>query len=159
MYVVHTGSMVPRYVPGDLIIDRPASGHYRVGEVITFRHSDLTPDVVTHRIVGFTPQGLIRTKGDANRTPDAWEIRPAQVRGTAPVRVPGFGYLAVYLRQPAGVASLATVVFALVLLWRMFFPVETPQTPPRSATSRYIPAFSGLRTLHGDRSAIAPAER
>jgi signal peptidase len=121
VYVVHTGSMVPTYRPGDLVIDRKASGGYRPGDVITFRHSDQTTDVVTHRVVAVTPRGLIRTKGDANATADAWQIRPDQVRGRAVARVRGLGYLVVFLRQPTGLASLVTGLLAVVMLWQLFF--------------------------------------
>jgi signal peptidase I len=124
-YVVHTGSMVPNYNPGDLVIDRPASGHYQRGEVITFRHSALSSDVVTHRIVSVTAAG-IRTKGDANPTADAWVIRPNQVRGAAAWRLPGFGYVAVFVQQPFGIAALATGVVMIALLWSLFFPSDPP---------------------------------
>lgn len=124
MYVVHTGSMAPTYPPGTLVVDGPARAHYRVGEVITFRHSDAVRDVVTHRVVGVTATGGIQTKGDANRSADAWTIRPDQVQGRALLQLRGFGYLAVYLRQSSGIASVAVAALALTLLWGMFFPSE-----------------------------------
>ena len=88
IYVIHTGSMVPTYVPGDIVVDAPAPRTVTPGEVITFRHTDLATDVVTHRVVGVTPAGLIRTKGDANQSVDAWQIptrpgtRTHRVRGS-----------------------------------------------------------------------------
>ena len=124
VYVVHTGSMEPNYLPGDVVVDGPASGDYHRGEVLTFLHSAESDDVVTHRVVGVTSKGLIHTKGDANRTPDVWEIRPDQVQGKVLFKVHGLGYLFVYLREPEGIASLATGVLALVLLWGIFFPAE-----------------------------------
>jgi signal peptidase len=128
IYVVHTGSMEPTYLPGDLVVDRPAP-HVRPGEVITFRHSDLTTDVVTHRVTAVTPAGLIHTKGDANRSADVWEIRPDQVQGRVTLHVRGLGYLAVYLKQPAGLGSLITALLAIVLLWGLFFPTEPRPQP------------------------------
>jgi signal peptidase I len=128
VYVVHTGSMVPTYRPGDVVIDRPAQHHYRAGEVITFRHSSQTTDVVTHRITDVTPAGIIHTKGDANRTADVWDIRPDQVRGTVAMKVTDLGYLLVFLSQPAGAGSLALTVLALVLLWTLFFPADAAPT-------------------------------
>jgi signal peptidase I len=132
LYVVHTGSMSPTYKPGDVVIDAPAAGHYRPGEVLTFRHSALTDDVVTHRVVGVQPDGL-HTKGDANRSADAWTIRPDQVQGRVVFSVRGLGYLAVYFKQPAGIASLATVAVAVLLLWRLFFAGAEPEDE-RAAT-------------------------
>jgi signal peptidase len=130
-YVVHTGSMSPTYRPGSLVIDRPADGHYHRGQVITFRHSEGSDDLVTHRVAAVTPQG-IHTKGDANRTADAWTIPTDQVRGTVIAGLPYLGFLMVYLQQPRGVASVATISIAVVLLWGLFFGPE-----PGSGKSRH----------------------
>jgi signal peptidase len=124
IYVVHTGSMEPTYMPGDVVIDGPAPKTLHRGEPITFRHSDLTTDVVTHRVADVLPNGLIETKGDANATKDAWQIRPDQVQGSVVGKVSKLGYFIVFLRQPAGIASLATGVLGIVLLWGLFFPAE-----------------------------------
>lgn len=123
MYVVHTGSMTPTYPPGTVVVDRPPSASYRAGEVITFRHSDLTTDVVTHRVVGVTAAG-IHTKGDANTTPDPWTIRPNQVQGQTILGVRRAGYVAVYFQQPAGIASIVTLLAGAMLLWGLFFPPD-----------------------------------
>ncbi len=123
-YIVHTGSMSPTYKPGSLVIDGPAKGKYHPGEVITFRHSSYTTDVVTHRITDITSTGLIHTKGDANRTADVWNIRPDQVRGTVLGGIPLAGYVVVYLQHPAGVASVVTALIAIMLLWGLWFPAR-----------------------------------
>lgn len=120
-YVVHTGSMVPTYRPGDLVIDRPADA-LRPGQVITFRHSSDPNDLVTHRITEVTATGEIHTKGDANRTADSWSLRPALVVGTVATAVPKLGYLIVFLQQPTGVAALLVAAVGLYLLWGLFFP-------------------------------------
>lgn len=132
-YIIHTGSMVPDLVPGDLIIDRPADRNYRVGDVITFRHGP-TPDLVTHRIVQITPVG-IHTKGDANRTADVWTIPRPYVEGVVRWTLPGFGYAVVFLKQPTGLASIVVMLIGLVLLWQLFFPAEPEpdQSAPPSA--------------------------
>jgi signal peptidase len=130
MYVIHTGSMTPTYRPGDLVIDRPPQQHYRPGEVITFLHTDRAADVVTHRITEITPAGLIHTKGDANSTADVWEIRPEQVQGSAILGARRVGYFLVFLKQPAGILSIASAVFGLLLLWTLFFPQRPDQHGP-----------------------------
>ena len=128
VYIVHTGSMSPTYKPGTLVIDGPATGKYHPGEVITFRHSSLTTDVVSHRITNITPQGIIHTKGDANPSPDVWNIRPDQVRGTLLSDIPGGGYVLEYLKQPAGIGSIVTTIFAGIMLWGIFFTPEAAET-------------------------------
>lgn len=128
VWVVHTGSMEPNYMPGDIVVDRPPSGHYHRGEVLTFRHSDLTTDVVSHRVTDVTSAGIIHTKGDANRSDDVWNIRPDQVQGSVMFKVKALGYLVVFLQQPSGIGVIACLFFAIVLLWQLFFPPETPET-------------------------------
>ena len=127
VYVVHTGSMEPTYSPGSVVIDGPAPHHYLVGQVITFRHSASMTDVVTHRIVDLRG-GVIHTKGDANPTPDSWTIHPKLVRGLTVATLPGVGYAAVFLRQPAGVASIMTTALAIFLLWGLFFAQPSART-------------------------------
>jgi signal peptidase I len=120
-YVVHTGSMQPNYKSGSLVIDRPADHDYQRGDVITFRHSAITKDVVTHRVTDITAAGLIHTKGDGNGTADVWNIRPDQVRGVVIAGIPLAGYVVVFLQQPAGIASVMLAVLAMLLLWGLFF--------------------------------------
>jgi len=122
-YVIHTGSMEPTLMPGDLIIDRPADGEYQVGDIITFRHGP-TADLVTHRITQITANG-VHTKGDANRTADVWTIPEPYVEGVVRWHAPGLGFAVVFLKQPTGLVSIGLMLIALVLLWQMFFPSET----------------------------------
>ncbi len=121
LYVVHTGSMTPTLQVGDAVLDGPPKAAYHPGEIITFRHSDLTTDLVTHSVID-VKGGKIHTKGDANRTADVWDIRPNQVQGVVIRRFPRLGYLLIFLRQPWGIASLVLGMLALVLLWRLIFP-------------------------------------
>jgi signal peptidase I len=134
VYVIHTGSMIPTYRLGDIVIDKPATQLHR-GEVITFRHSATSNVIVTHRIASIR-DGLIRTKGDANPTPDAWAITPAQVRGTVVASVPRIGYGIVFLKQPAGIGAVMTAVLALVLLWDLFFSATASTQPEQAPRSR-----------------------
>jgi signal peptidase len=125
VYAVQTGSMVPTFRPGDLVVDRPvASGGYAPGDVITFRHS-AAPDVVSHRMTARTAQG-IHTKGDANRTADTWDIRPDQVEGVEVTALAHLGYLLVFLKQPTGDLGVMSTALSLVLLWGICFPPASP---------------------------------
>ena len=63
--VVVTGSMSPAIEPGDLVVCRRAA-EYGEGDVIMFRSG---ASLVTHRIVGDTPDGFT-TRGDANNVAD-----------------------------------------------------------------------------------------
>ncbi len=128
-YVIHTGSMESTLMPGDLIIDRPASHDLRPGEIITFRHS-AGPDLVTHRITDITPDG-IHTKGDANATADVWTIPPSFVQGSVRWQLPGLGYAVTFLKQPTGFVSVVAAVIGVILLWDLFFlPTPAAETEP-----------------------------
>jgi signal peptidase I len=164
LYIVHTGSMKPTLESGDIIIDKPVDAHTVLtpGEIITFRHSDQTTDVVTHRFVSYTATGLINTKGDANETADPWQIRPAQVKGAEARVVPRLGYLIVFLRQPSGVAAVVTSLLGLILLWGLFFPASAQQVlrriPGTHRRSRHTPAhvFVARRAIPTRRAAPTP---
>lgn len=123
-YIIHTGSMSPELVPGDLVIDRPAKTTPKPGQIITFQHSPTDAGgLVTHRVVAVTQFG-IKTKGDANDSADVWTIKPGWVHGSVQYRVPYGGYVSYFLQQPTGLGACLASLFALIFLWRMFFPPE-----------------------------------
>lgn len=80
------GSMEPTIHLGDIITVDPHR-EAEVGDVITFSVDDHT---VTHRVIqrwtSVDPHGVVhtmfKTKGDANRTADAWTLSDDQVLGT-----------------------------------------------------------------------------
>ncbi len=135
LYIVHTGSMTPTLLVGDAVLDGPPKATYHPGEIITFRHSDLTTDLVTHTVID-VKGGKIHTKGDANRTADVWDIRPDQVQGVVIRRFPRLGYVLVFLRQPVGIASVVIGLFILMLLGRLFSPRAKKEDQPESAHER-----------------------
>lgn len=127
IYVLHTGSMTPTYPTGAIVIDRPAAADavqssYHVGEVITFQQNENADSVVTHRIYKMLPGGLIRTKGDANPTPDTWYVAPRHIEGRVLFGIPKLGYALVFFRQTTGISALALAMVSLSLLWGIFFP-------------------------------------
>lgn len=123
VYIVHTGSMIPAFRPGEALIDRLARGSLHRGEIITFRYAYGPDAVVTHRVFSDV-HGVIRTKGDANPTKDPWTLRRPQVVGTPIAIIPYGGYALVYLRQPTGTASLIVFATSTWLLWGLCFPAD-----------------------------------
>jgi signal peptidase len=124
--------MAPALLSGDVVLDGPPKSTYHPGDIITFRHSDLTTDVVTHRITDLRST-VIHTKGDANRTADVWDIRPNQVQGIVVVKLPLLGYLLVFLRKPVGVTAAVVGVLALMLLWELALPKKKNEAKSESA--------------------------
>lgn len=128
VYSVRTGSMTPYLRPGDAVVVRPASA-YHVGDVVTFRPARGSSAVVTHRIVSIDGDA-IRTKGDANRTPDTWSFSSRQIVGVVSHRLAHGGYVLVYFQQPEGIASVMTAMLSIVLLWGLCFPGPRDDEPP-----------------------------
>lgn len=153
VYVLHTGSMTPTYRPGDIVVDKPAAGPYHVGQVITFRTSIGPEGIVTHRISRLLPSGDINTKGDANPTPDVWNIPPRHVEGTVMFGVRDLGFVLVFFRQPAGIGAIATAVFGVALLWGLFFPSAPENADPADEGSDAAPK---RRALHRRRGGTSP---
>jgi signal peptidase len=96
---------------------------------------------VTHRLHEATPTGL-KTKGDANRTPDPWTLPERNVVGAVVAGLPYGGYLLVFLQQPTGVPALMVLTVTIVLAWSIFFgaPAEpvrpsAPRVPKQSAVA------------------------
>jgi signal peptidase len=151
-YVIHTGSMAPALVPGDLIIDKPAAGDYHPGDIVTFRHS-AGPDLVTHRVASISA-GVIHTKGDANESADVWNIAPSMVQGSLQWRLPYMGYVAVYFQHPLGLASLVTIALGLILLWQLFFsssPQARAPVPVAGSGRRHRPGLEPAPGVAGRR--------
>ena len=121
IYTVRTGSMEPAIHVGDAVLIRPGDGLPSVGDVITFQPSE-SAGVVTHRVVE-VEDGAVTTKGDANDTDDTWLVDESMLMGDVQTRLPFVGYVLIFLRQPTGVASVATLVVAICMLWRLCFPL------------------------------------
>src|ERR1035437_4034235 len=122
-----------RWATTPVVIDGPAKSTYKPVKIITFCHWNLSTDVVTHRVAELR-DGFIHTKGDANRTADVWDIRPNQVQGIFVMKLPHLGYLLVFLRRPAGVASLVIGGLALMLVWGLRNPSTQKRAPSKSAS-------------------------
>ena len=116
--------MTPGLPVGSLLVDAPASGSYQRGDVITVnRPEDPANPIVTHRVFSVGADG-IRTKGDANKEPDVFVAKPADVVGEVVHHVPRGGYVLYYFSQWTGVASLMMLVLTLWLAWGMCFPAK-----------------------------------
>ncbi len=112
IYVVHTGSMTPTIPSRSAVVVR--KGVYQVGQVISFESVN---GVVTHRLIRREPDGMLVTKGDANRTADPGQTSPSNVIGGVVLAPRGLGYWLVYLKNPAGAAS---ALLTIVCVWLIF---------------------------------------
>jgi len=116
-------SMEPAIHIGSAIIVAPVgAAELRVGDVVSLRAGDDNA-LFTHRIVEVVdrPDGRwIRTKGDANASPDPTLVHASAVVGRVQLAIPLAGYLIALLSIPTGVLFLiglaATLLAAVWLL-------------------------------------------
>jgi len=142
MYV-RSGSMRPTMGVGALAFYVPApAAELGTGDVIAFSPPDAPGELVSHRVhkVVDGPSGrAFVTKGDANTSPDAWQI-PATGTGWRMVGVvPFVGYGVAAMTIPMvrfGLVVLMAVWAAAILLidlWRPRAVVADPAPQPASA--------------------------
>ena len=128
LIVVRGSSMEPAIPLGSVVeVARVQPSDLRLGDVVTLKEENGT--LVSHRITGIvqTPEGLqLRTKGDANGTPDPVLAPASAVVGRDDFSIPGLGYLLYMLTMPAGVISLLCAALTLFLAIWLLEDLEDP---------------------------------
>jgi signal peptidase I len=118
-YVIVSGnSMDPKLHAGDLVLT-VRRGSYNVGDVVAYRIPEGQPGagvLVIHRIVGGSERSGYIMQGDNRAGRDPWRPRRRDIVGAEGVSVPRLGLALVYLRTPLGLAALAGIVTALLIL-------------------------------------------
>ena len=148
---VLSGSMVPLFAPGAVVVDKPAAASsLRVGDVITYATTDEasgTPIFITHRIVeirsdgGGTPSFV--TRGDANNAADTRPVAASQVRGKVWYSVPYVGTARNFLLAKGAGLILGGAAALLTALWFLVRLMRAPKVVPEGATSGEHPARGG----------------
>ncbi len=100
---IGSDSMNPKIKKGDVVIVEKIAqdniGSLKVGEVLVYKYNDI---VVVHRIIKMekiNDNYYFRTKGDNNKTEDAWTIDQASVIGKAVSMIPYAGIPTVWLSE------------------------------------------------------------
>lgn len=119
LFTVQSGSMAPALQTHSLIVvKRTDQVLPTLGEMITFRSPQDSSRLITHRVthVGFDGDFYYLTKGDANRDPDPYFVRPADVYGRVVyVSSPGFAGIVRFLRSDKAAYPLFLILFFLLL--------------------------------------------
>jgi signal peptidase len=140
---VLTGSMAPTFQPGDLVVTRQVDVRtLHTGQVAVFVPPGET-SAYAHRVVGLSGDPVhpvIRTKGDANPAPDAWQAR--LTAPTVPVVVahaPYAGRLITAMRAIQGHSQFVTVLGLILTLSavRMVLPRPTSTRRPTRGAPRH----------------------
>jgi signal peptidase len=127
-FYVRSASMTPAIPVGALVVaERAEAADLAAGDVIVFQRPDRPGMMVVHRInaVQDTPTGpVFVTKGDANGTPDAWQV-PATGEGWRAVYsmsragfVVGWLHAALSRQGWLGTLAIFAALYALVIIWR-----------------------------------------
>ncbi len=110
--------MSPLIERGDIVVTRPSgSADLGPGAVITFTDPLRPGDLITHRIIEITPDGLLRTHGDHNASDDTSLVSAEAVRGRAVLRVPALGMPLIWMQQAAWLELGATVLLLATMAW------------------------------------------
>ncbi len=101
-YTVLSGSMEPKFYPGDIVITKHKNKtDIKLNDIVTYKDSEGV--VITHRIIKETPEGYI-TKGDNNNVEDAEILTKDNIIGEVKFSIPKIGYLINFLSKPMVVA-------------------------------------------------------
>lgn len=116
--IVISGSMEPGIMTGDLLIATPRdTATAEVGQVTSI-YSDVTGNIVTHRIVGIEASGdqqwSIRMQGDANDSEDGAPYIVGDTVWQPAMQLPGVGYAIVTLTKPSVALPLAITLVAFL---------------------------------------------
>lgn len=121
IYNVLTQSMEPAMPVGSAIyVKRCDPQALRQGEIITFRLSEATGLVETHRVVENDTQAKqLITKGDANALPDVDPVSYERVVGKVVICIPVLGTVSEMLHSGPGVTACVAIFALAIILWTL----------------------------------------
>lgn len=138
---VMSDSMAPAVRAGDIVVAMPIPDlAASPGRVILFEDPDHPGRLRLHRLVAFTPDGLLITRGDANAAADSSTVEPDDVRGLAVMRAPALGLPFLWARDGRWelllVAAVATIGLGVVALGRS----RTHRADSGNRAARVVPS-------------------
>lgn len=113
-YTVLSGSMEPKFYPGDIIITKHKDKvDIKVNDIVTYR--DNKGVIITHRIIEETDEGYI-TKGDNNNVKDAGILKEENIIGKVKFSIPKIGYVMNFLSD-SKVVAIEMVILAIFIFF------------------------------------------
>ncbi len=122
---VSSGSMEPAIKTGAMVITNPVNPYdIEVGNIILYRPAYSMNNFIVHRVIAIKEDSLFRfvTQGDANLTPDPYDVHIDNVIGRVCINISGFGGFIGFVRSTAGFFSLV-VGPSVILLAAYIFTV------------------------------------
>lgn len=115
-YVVLSGSMEPKFYPGDVVVVvNKNKTDLNIDDIITFK---LEEDVITHRIMEKTENGYI-TKGDNNNIIDSDVVSYDNVIGKVMFSIPKIGYVIDFVSKPIVMSFIMILLGFIILIQNM----------------------------------------
>lgn len=114
--IVQTSSMEPNIPTYSvcLVTTRVSYDDLSVGDIVVYtRASD--GEQIVHRVVDITDTGAI-TRGDANRNDDGVSVTADNLYARYIAHIPYLGHVYNLVRSPIGIAMIAALVIALIVL-------------------------------------------
>jgi signal peptidase I len=111
--VVMSGSMAPTINTGDMVVLERLRAPARIGQIVAVDVPDAArarygyPPVVIHRVFRITPDGQMRTKGDARPAPDPFTVPRTAVDTRVVARIPSGGRVLAFFGSAPGLLWLA----------------------------------------------------
>ena len=121
IYNVLTQSMEPAMPVGSAIyVKRCDPQALEQGDIITFRLSEATGLVETHRVMENDTQAKqLITKGDANALPDVDPVSYERVVGKVVMCIPVLGTVSEMLHSGPGVTACVAIFALAIILWTL----------------------------------------
>lgn len=118
-FVVRSGSMVPTYHVGDVVlVEQVRADELRPGEVASLRYYPEFGESLTHRVrsVRAVDEGVqVETRGDANDSSEVWTVAPDAMVGRVVASVPAIGAPATLVRTAVAPLVIGLVVLAVLV--------------------------------------------
>ena len=123
-YVIVSNSMVPTIDVDDaILVKREKNNSYNIGDIISFSSSDSRYEglIITHRIVGIDDSNYsFITKGDNNLIQDKSPVLADNIYGKVVFRIPKFGLIQRFLRNPTNFCICILFPVIIVLIYDGF---------------------------------------
>jgi len=149
---VMSNSMAPTLSEGDVVAFAEHDGSLLdIGAIIQFEDPIREGSTITHRIIGFNPDGTYETKGDANQGPDSVKVATSSITGVARMVSPYAGLPHFWL-----VKGRYAWLVAWILATATAAAVMTPyDSGVRQGASKVKKSFARLRPV---RRGTTPAQ-
>ena len=114
-YTVLSGSMEPKFYPGDIVITKHKNKtDIKINDIVTYRDNDGV--IITHRIIEEIPEGYI-TKGDNNNVEDVDILTKENIIGEVKFSIPKIGYVMNFLSNPMVIAAEMIILAVFIFFY------------------------------------------